>query len=137
MSNFLSAKHQTLLKIAYLFRRLAFGHCTVGYLEEHCLSKKASGFFPLRKYQKFFIKKVLKSCLHCNHVLFTLSLSNFLPSKYQTLLKILYLFTRLAFRHCTLKYFEKHCLGSRAFILEENNTIILSDDCQRDDKILL
>ena len=107
----------------------------MGYFEKHCLSKKASGFFPSRKQQNFFIKKALKSCLPCNHVLFTLFGSIFFPSIYQTLLKILYLFTRLPFRHCTVEYFEKHCLGSWAFILEENNTIILSDDCQRDDKI--
>ena len=63
VSNFLSAKHQTLLKIAYLFRRLA---CLRRGIEKHPLSKKASGFYPLRKYQNFFKKELLKSCLHCD-----------------------------------------------------------------------
>ena len=88
VSNFLSAKHQTLLKIVCIFRRLVFGHCTMESLEKHHLSKKGFGPLSLQKITKFFIRRLQKRCLHCDHILFSLSVSNFLTGKHQTLLKI-------------------------------------------------
>ena len=94
----LPVKHQTLLKIAYPITRPVFKHYTVQYLEKHRLSKEASGLYPLQKLQTFCIRRMLKGWLHCNYILFDFSLSNFLPAKHQTLLKIAYPFTRLAFK---------------------------------------
>ena len=57
VSNFLSAKHQTLLKIAYIFMRLVFGHCTMESLEKHHLSKKGFRPLSLQKITKFFLSE--------------------------------------------------------------------------------
>ena len=111
---FLPAKHQTLLKIAYPITRPAFKHCTIEYLEKHRLSKEASGLYPLRKLQNVCIRRMLKGWLQCNHILFDSSVSNILPAKHQTLLKIAYPITRPAFKHCTIEYLEKHRLSKKA-----------------------
>ena len=46
VNNFLPAKHQTLLNIAYPLTQTTSGHCTVEYLEKHLLLKNASGLYP-------------------------------------------------------------------------------------------
>ena len=87
VNNFLPAKHQTALKIAYLFTRLAARHSTVEYLEEHRLTKKHFRLSSLRRIIHFCMGRLLNSCLHCNEILFVIFVSNFLTSKLQALVQ--------------------------------------------------
>ena len=81
---------------------------------ENSENRKRLWAFILEKNEKNFIRRLQRRCLHCHHILFTLSVKKFLPAKNQTLLKIAYPFTQLTSGHYTIEYLEKHRLSKKA-----------------------
>ena len=127
--------HQTLLIIAYLFTRLAFSDTALWDISRNTINRKTLRAFILDKNNNFFcIRRLLKSWLHCNHILFGPSVSNFLLAMHQTLLIIAYLFTRLAFSDTALWDISRNTIDRKtfwAFILDKNNKRFASEDCLR------
>ena len=116
------AMHQTLLLISYLFARLAFSDTALWYISRNTINRKTLPACILDQN----IRRLLKSWLHCNHILFGPSVSNFLLVMHQTLLIITYLFTRLVFSDTALWDISRNNINLkmlRAFIVDENYKI--------------
>ena len=112
--NYLLAINQTLLIIAYLFTRFAFSDTALRDVSRDTIKWKTLPACILDKN----IRRLLKSWLHCNHILFSSFVSNFLFAINQTFIdNCVPIYQTCFFRHCVVGYFEKHHQSKNALRL--------------------